>query len=69
MMLGELAQGELDGAGNVHPRAFRRRSYPPRSPAQAKSTGECVGEKVNLSGELFAPAQIMKVLRLGQFLL
>ena len=50
-------------------RAFRRRSHPPYPPAEAKSTGEFVGEKVNLNGELFTPAQIMKVPCLGQFLL
>src|SRR5687767_129989 len=68
MMLGDLAQGELDGTGNAHPRAFRRRSHPPRLPAKTKSTGEFVGEQVHLSSEPLAPAQIMKVLRLGQFL-
>ena len=67
-MLADLAQGDLDGAGNVHPCAFRWRAYPPRPPAKPNRTGQFVGEKVELSGQLLAPAQVMKLLRFGQFL-
>ena len=45
MMLSNLAQGDLDGAGNVHPCAFRRRTHFPRPPAKTNSTGQFVGEK------------------------
>ena len=67
-MFTDLAQGDLDGAGNVHPCAFRRRAHPPRPPAKPNRTGQFVGEKVELGGQLLAPAQVMKLLRLGQFL-
>jgi hypothetical protein len=42
--------------------------HPPRPPAQTNRAGEFVGEKINSGGQLFAPAQIMEVLRLGQLL-
>ena len=67
MMFTDLAQGDLDGAGNVHPCAFRWRAYPPRPSAKPDRTSQLVGEKVELVGEPLAPAQVMKLLRLGQF--
>ncbi len=49
MMFTDLAQGDLDGAGNVHPCAFRWRAYSPRPPAKPDCTSQFVGEKVDLA--------------------
>jgi len=67
MMFGDLAQRDLDGASDIHPCAFRRRSYPSCPPAKTKSAGQFVGEKLDLSSQLLAAAQVVKCLRLGQF--
>src|SRR5215510_13007798 len=67
MMFGDLAQGDLDGASDIHPCAFRRCSSPSCPPAKTKSAGQFVGEKIDLSSQSLAAAQVVKCLRIGQF--
>ena len=67
-MLSDLAQGDFDGAGDVYPCAFRGgaslRARPPRPTARVNSW---VSKSIS-AVEPLAAAQVMKFLRLGQFL-